>query len=346
MRQPRSGTQAVHHPWNAITSRKCCSPQIHATVRSSPSPNPECVNVPYFRSSRYQPVRFHGKPFVLDALHQTIVVVLALRPADDLAVSLGRQTVVAQHRARIVRVLLHVERLGFLGIVDPRTRAGRKSSTSNASSSAPRSSPHFHLASLALQRRYRVAVVDARERAASPAPARDVALQHLQLRLPALQRPRDEERDEVLLQLMLSSESFHATSGSHIQNSVRCRRVFDFSARNVGPKHVDLAERRSPGLAVQLARLREVRRPSPKYSVSNSPRFPDGPRQDGRVEPHESTLVEEVVDRLLHFVAYPRDGPLPADRSHRCRWSSRNSMPCSFGWIGYSVGLAPTTPGR
>ena len=28
----------------------------------------------------------------------------------------------------------------------------------------------------------------------------------------------------------------YATSGSIIQNSVRCRRVFDFSARNVGPK--------------------------------------------------------------------------------------------------------------
>ncbi len=32
------------------------------------------------------------------------------------------------------------------------------------------------------------------------------------------------------------SKSRKATSGSTIQNSVRCRRVFDFSARNVGPK--------------------------------------------------------------------------------------------------------------
>jgi len=35
---------------------------------------------------------------------------------------------------------------------------------------------------------------------------------------------------------MLSSRSLNATSGSIIQNSVRCRRVFDFSARKVGPK--------------------------------------------------------------------------------------------------------------
>ncbi len=35
---------------------------------------------------------------------------------------------------------------------------------------------------------------------------------------------------------MLASESLNATSGSTIQNSVRWRRVFDFSARKVGPK--------------------------------------------------------------------------------------------------------------
>ena len=35
---------------------------------------------------------------------------------------------------------------------------------------------------------------------------------------------------------MLSALSFQATSGSIIQNSVRWRRVFDFSARKVGPK--------------------------------------------------------------------------------------------------------------
>ncbi len=36
-----------------------------------------------------------------------------------------------------------------------------------------------------------------------------------------------------------------ATSGSTIQNSVRCRRVFDFSARNVGPKLYTLPSARA-----------------------------------------------------------------------------------------------------
>jgi hypothetical protein len=39
---------------------------------------------------------------------------------------------------------------------------------------------------------------------------------------------------------MTSSKSANAISGSTIQNSVRCRRVLDFSARNVGPKQYTL----------------------------------------------------------------------------------------------------------
>src|SRR5437667_3169121 len=38
----------------AIASRMCGMPQIHATVRSTPSPNPACTNVPYLRRARYQ----------------------------------------------------------------------------------------------------------------------------------------------------------------------------------------------------------------------------------------------------------------------------------------------------
>ena len=95
----------------------CGRPQIHATVRSRPSPKPECTNVPYFRRSRYQPYASTGKSFFADPVQQLVVVVLALRAADDLAVAFGRETVVAEHRARIVRILLHVERLRFLRIV-------------------------------------------------------------------------------------------------------------------------------------------------------------------------------------------------------------------------------------
>ena len=65
---------------------------------------------------------------------------------------------------------------------------------------------------------------------------RDVALQRLELVLAALQHPADQRGDELLGQLESPSNSRNATSGSTIQNSIRWRRVFDFSARKVGPK--------------------------------------------------------------------------------------------------------------
>ena len=56
----------------------CGIPQIQATVRSTPSPNPECTKVPYFRRSRYQPIRLGIEPLRLDPGEQPVVVVLAL----------------------------------------------------------------------------------------------------------------------------------------------------------------------------------------------------------------------------------------------------------------------------
>ena len=44
------------------------------------------------------------------------------------------------------------------------------------------------------------------------------------------------EETNCSISSMSPSRSMKATSGSTIQNSVRWRRVFDFSARKVGPK--------------------------------------------------------------------------------------------------------------
>ena len=73
-----------------IVSRTCSSPQIQATHRSTPIPNPPCGTAPYFRKSRYHSKADGRQPMLLDALHQQIVVVHALSSADDFAVSLGR----------------------------------------------------------------------------------------------------------------------------------------------------------------------------------------------------------------------------------------------------------------
>ena len=114
---------------------------------------------------------------------------------------------------------------------------------------------------------------------------------------------------------MLSSESFQATSGSTIQNSVRWRRVFDFSARNVGPKQYTLPERGGGRLDVQLAGLRQVRLAQVEV-LGRRRAFPAcspiAAGQDRRVHQHEAALVEEVADRLDHLVPHPGDRHLAA----------------------------------
>src|SRR5687767_10965508 len=55
--------------------------------------------------------------FLLNPMQQPVVVVLALRSADDLAVALGGEQIVAENRPRVLRILLHVESLRFLWIV-------------------------------------------------------------------------------------------------------------------------------------------------------------------------------------------------------------------------------------
>ncbi len=33
-------------PWMCVVSRTCSTPEIHATVRSKPKPNPQCGTLP------------------------------------------------------------------------------------------------------------------------------------------------------------------------------------------------------------------------------------------------------------------------------------------------------------
>ena len=63
-----------------------------------------------------------------------------------------------------------------------------------------------------------------------------VAADDLQLRGAILQHALDNVREEVFGEFQQAVEIQKATSGSIIQNSVRWRRVLDFSARKVGPK--------------------------------------------------------------------------------------------------------------
>ena len=76
-----------------------------------------------------------------------------------------------------------------------------------------------------------------------------------------------------------------------------------------GPKAVHLAERRGRGLDVELTGLRQIGFPEIEV-VGGEQRarvLTDRARENRCVDQREVALVEEVPDRLDHFVAHPRD---------------------------------------
>src|SRR5258708_27406563 len=79
-----------------------------------------------------------------------------------------------------------------------------------------------------------------------------------------------------------------------------------------GSERVDLAEGGCRGLAVQLARLREVGIPLVEVFRREQPRtLSDGRREDGCIHTEKATLVKEVVNGLLDLVSADGDRPLP-----------------------------------
>ncbi len=93
---------------------------------------------------------------------------------------------------------------------------------------------------------------------------------------------------------------------------MRCRRVFDFSARNVGPKRVHPAKRCSRRFAVELPGLRQIGLFVEVIDFEQRRRaFACRGRQDRRVTQRESVVVEEVADALDDFMTDFQDRPLP-----------------------------------
>ena len=60
---------------------------------------------------------------------------------------------------------------------------------------------------------------------------------------------------------MLPFKSQNAISGSIIQNSLACRDVFEFSARNVGTEGVNLRQRQRERFRFELAANGQISRP-------------------------------------------------------------------------------------
>ena len=127
---------------------------------------------------------------LLDALHQQVVVVEPLAAADDLAVAFRREHVDAQRLVGLLRIGLHVERLR-----SPRDSGARATGRSNCSESTvssvpPKSPPSWKGRPFSTRIFAASSYADARERRLHRFELRRVALEHLQLLLPAVEHAR------------------------------------------------------------------------------------------------------------------------------------------------------------
>ena len=184
------------------------------------------------------------------------MVVFALAAADDLAVAFGRQQVVAQDGARVVRVLLHVERLGPLGVVvhedglvEP---AGDRGFLHRAQVLAP-----LEGTTLVVQALDRLGVADAGERRRYRLQPRRVAPQRFQLGGATVEGAGRHVRDQRLLERHVVVRVRKRHRGlNHPELGQVAARLGLFGAEG-GAEAVDLAERRARALGVELARLRK-----------------------------------------------------------------------------------------
>ena len=208
-------------------------------VRSMPRPKPACgtdavaaqVEVPARRPPRAARARGCAAP-------SSAEVVLALAAADDLAVALGREHVRRRARARAARDRASCRR------PSPRPGSGgRCTGRSNCLGehgllvAAEVVAPLRVCEPFAWRSSTRLVVADAREGRLRRSRAwRRRARGRFSSARRVLEHALDDATRQSSARSMSSSRSAKATSGSTIQNSVRWRRVLDFSARNVGPK--------------------------------------------------------------------------------------------------------------
>ena len=112
-----------------MVSRMCLIPQIQATTRSTPRPNPEWGTGAVFSQVDVPLIGFGRKLVFLDPLFEKVEVMDALAAADDFAVAFGGEKIDAQGQVRPFGVRLHVEGLDLgreMGDADrARSRARR-----------------------------------------------------------------------------------------------------------------------------------------------------------------------------------------------------------------------------
>src|SRR5688572_11170024 len=117
------GTQPMHHPRKGdrlAEVRKSANPGDGALeAQTEPGVHEGAV----FTKVQVPAVCLDRQPFLANPVEELVMIVLTLRAADNLTVPFGSKAVIAENSARVRGVLLHIERLRFLGIVEDEHRA-------------------------------------------------------------------------------------------------------------------------------------------------------------------------------------------------------------------------------
>src|SRR5437667_314059 len=301
---PPSRPQLVQRP------RKC---DRLANVRDATDPRDRALHAqpkarvderPVLAEIQVPAVRLLGKLLLADAREQPAVVVLALAAPDDLAVPLRRQHVVVEHGARVGGVFLHIEGLHGLGVVVDHHGTivlfGEQRLGVSPQVAAP-----FDVAPQRLELFHRVGVGNPGKRRPDALERSRVPLEIDQLRALPLERARHDVGDELLLKLHIVVGVVPGDFGlDHPELGKMTARLGLLGAER-GPEAVHLAVCRRRGFDVQLAGLGQIRRAQVEVlSREQVPGgFADRAREDRRVDQHKVALVEEVADRLDHFLA-------------------------------------------
>ena len=242
--------------------------------------------------------------FFLNSREQLVVVVLALRTADDLAIPFRRQTIGTQHGTRIVGILLHVKCLRFLRVVaDEYRRAVVRDEQRFVLGSevfAPR-----RRAAFPLQRRYRVGVGDAREGTNDGFEIFDVALKHLEFRTPTFEHALRDVYQHVFLQLDAVVQVVKRHLGlDHPELGQMTPRLRFLGAKR-GTERVNATECSGERFAIQLTGLREIGAAFVEIlGAEQSGALTDRGGQDWRIAMNEVARVKEIVDRLLDLMPH------------------------------------------
>ena len=245
-----------------------------------------------------------------DAGREHLEIVLALAPADDLAVAFGCQHVDAQRQPRIGRIGLHVEGLRGRRIAVHQDRPIEALREHRLLVAAEVVAERDRLA-VGREERDRVLVAHARKRFLYFRERRRVALEEGELRLALLHHAPDDFDQEVLGERHVvvevgegdlgldHPELREVTAGLRLLGTEGRAETVDLAEGHRAGLHVELAALGEVGLVVEIADLEERRRA-----------LAGGGGEDRGIDQREAAAVEVVAAGADHARPDAHDGVL------------------------------------